>query len=146
MGEECPASCVGRSSETLATWIRGSCDLPTYAPACKCFRELLLCRGFQEYRWRVLFRHPSIRRIAKQLNTIRNNHSRNKVSDSKNVYTVSLKSLTVPEWAPDPKQGTWPILPGALRLNWVFIKGGCSGSGVQRMGVVLYNELVYNII
>ena len=27
-------------------------------------------RGFREYRWRVLFRHPSTRRIAKQLRTI----------------------------------------------------------------------------
>ena len=29
---------------------------------------------------------------------------------------------------------------------WVFITGGCSGRGVQWMGVVLYNKLVYNII
>ena len=41
-------------------------------------------RGFQEYCWRVLFGHPSILRIAKQLNTIHKTHSRNKVSDSKN--------------------------------------------------------------
>ena len=31
-------------------------------------------------------------------------------------------------------------------LAWVFIKGGCSRRGVQWMGVVLYNKLVYNII
>ena len=30
--------------------------------------------------------------------------------------------------------------------TWVFITGGCSGRGVQWMGVVLYNKLVYNII
>ena len=29
---------------------------------------------------------------------------------------------------------------------WVFITGGCSGRGMQQMGVVLYNKLVYNII
>ena len=29
---------------------------------------------------------------------------------------------------------------------WVFITGGCSGRGVQWMGVVLYNKLVYNTI
>ena len=40
-------------------------------------------RGFHEYCQRVLFRHPSIRRIAKQLKTARK-HSRKKVSDSKN--------------------------------------------------------------
>ena len=31
-------------------------------------------------------------------------------------------------------------------LRWVFIKGGCSRRGVQRMGVVLYEKLVYIII
>ena len=31
-------------------------------------------------------------------------------------------------------------------MLWVFIKGGCSGSGVQWIGVVLCNKLVYNII
>ena len=30
--------------------------------------------------------------------------------------------------------------------NWVLITGGCSGRGVQWIGVVLYNQLVYNII
>ena len=30
--------------------------------------------------------------------------------------------------------------------NWVFITGGCSGRGMQWIGVVLYNKLVYNII
>ena len=30
--------------------------------------------------------------------------------------------------------------------KWVFITGGCSGRGVQWMGVVVYNKLVYNII
>ena len=29
---------------------------------------------------------------------------------------------------------------------WVFIRGGCSGRGVQWMGVVLHSKLVYNII
>ena len=32
------------------------------------------------------------------------------------------------------------------KVGWVFIKGGCSGRGVQWIGVVLYNKLVYNII
>ena len=31
-------------------------------------------------------------------------------------------------------------------VAWVFITGGCSGRGVQLMGVVLYSKLVYNII
>ena len=30
--------------------------------------------------------------------------------------------------------------------DWVFITGGCSGRGVQWMGVALYNKLVYHII
>ena len=30
--------------------------------------------------------------------------------------------------------------------SWVFIKGGCSRRGVQRMGVVLYNKLVCYIM
>ena len=29
---------------------------------------------------------------------------------------------------------------------WVFITGGCSGRGVQWMGVVSYNKLVHNTI
>ena len=29
---------------------------------------------------------------------------------------------------------------------WVFITGGCSGRGVQQIGVVLYSKLVYNSI
>ena len=29
---------------------------------------------------------------------------------------------------------------------WVFITRGCGGRGVQRMGVALYDKLVYNII
>ena len=28
---------------------------------------------------------------------------------------------------------------------WVFISGGCSGRGVQWIGVVSYNKLVHNI-
>ena len=32
--------------------------------------------------------------------------------------------------------------PEAEPKNWVFITGGCSGSGVQWTGVVLHNELV----
>ena len=29
---------------------------------------------------------------------------------------------------------------------WVFITGGCCGRGLQRMGAVLCNKLVYNSI
>ena len=32
------------------------------------------------------------------------------------------------------------------RLQWVFITGGCSGRGMQWMGVVLDNKLVHNSI
>ena len=32
------------------------------------------------------------------------------------------------------------------RCIWVFIEGGCSRRGVQRMGVVLYNKTAYNIM
>ena len=31
-------------------------------------------------------------------------------------------------------------------VNWVFITGGCSRRGVQWMGAVLCNKLVYNFI
>ena len=33
-----------------------------------------------------------------------------------------------------------------LRDLWVFITGGCSGRGVQWMGVVLYNRTAYTIM
>ena len=36
--------------------------------------------------------------------------------------------------------------PTASVVDWVFITGGCSGRGVQWIGVVLYNKPVYNII
>ena len=29
---------------------------------------------------------------------------------------------------------------------WILCKGGCSGRGVQWMGVVLYSKLVHNVI
>ena len=35
---------------------------------------------------------------------------------------------------------------GRLSIFWVFIKGGCSRRGVQWMGIVLYDQLVCNII
>ena len=35
-------------------------------------------------------------------------------------------------------------LRGGRRPLRAFIKGGCSGRWVQRMGVVLYDKLVYN--
>ena len=41
---------------------------------------------------------------------------------------------------------SWASSCASASLSWVFITGGCSGSGVQWMGVVLYNELVDNII
>ena len=31
-------------------------------------------------------------------------------------------------------------------LAWILCRGGCSGSGVQWIGVVLYSKLVYNTI
>ena len=31
-------------------------------------------------------------------------------------------------------------------FHWVLITGGCSGRGVQWIGVVLYNKLVFHII
>ena len=34
----------------------------------------------------------------------------------------------------------------SLPDRWVFITGGCSGRGVQWMGVVLYNKAAYNIM
>ena len=33
-----------------------------------------------------------------------------------------------------------------VNSHWVFITGGCSGGGVQWIGVVLYNKLIYNTI
>ena len=38
------------------------------------------------------------------------------------------------------------ILAPVQTQEWVFIKGGCSRRGVQWMGVVLHNKIVYNII
>ena len=34
----------------------------------------------------------------------------------------------------------------AATYYWVFIKGGCSGRGVQWMGVALYNKTAYTIM
>ena len=31
------------------------------------------------------------------------------------------------------------------RHEWVFITGGCSGRGLQWMGVVLYNQHIYRV-
>ena len=39
-----------------------------------------------------------------------------------------------------------PHLSSQVKPQWVFITGGCSGRGVQWLGVVLYNKLVCNII
>ena len=30
--------------------------------------------------------------------------------------------------------------------RWILCRGGCSGSGVQWIGVVLHSKLVYNVI
>ena len=51
------------------------------------------------------------------------------------VYVINTSGLLEPvlSWSRAPQ----------LRVDWVFIKGGCSGRGVQWMGVVLYNQLVY---
>ena len=35
---------------------------------------------------------------------------------------------------------------GAVCLNWILCRGGCSGWGVQWIGVVLCNKLVHNVI
>ena len=35
---------------------------------------------------------------------------------------------------------------GASLMNWVFFTVGCSGRGVQWMGVVLCNTTAYNLI
>ena len=40
----------------------------------------------------------------------------------------------------------YPALGKLTSYNWVFITGGCSGMGVEWMGVVLSNKPVYNII
>ena len=32
-----------------------------------------------------------------------------------------------------------------LKTNWILCRGGCSGSGVQWIGVVFYSKIVYNI-
>ena len=34
----------------------------------------------------------------------------------------------------------------AQAQDWILCRGGCSGSGVQWMGVVLCSKLVYNVI
>ena len=31
-------------------------------------------------------------------------------------------------------------------LGWILCRGGCSGSGVQWIEVVLYSKLVYDVI
>ena len=41
---------------------------------------------------------------------------------------------------------TSPSRLGCFFTDTVFIKGGCSGRGVQRMGVALCNKLVHDII
>ena len=41
---------------------------------------------------------------------------------------------------------SWIARVSVWRSCWVFNTGGCSGRGVQGIGAVLYNQLVYNII
>ena len=38
--------------------------------------------------------------------------------------------------------GAGPAFPDRTFENWIFVTGGCSGRGVQWMGVVLCNKLV----
>ena len=45
-----------------------------------------------------------------------------------------------------PPPVTPPSATPRTIVFWVFITGGCSGRGVQWMGVVLCNKLVYDII
>ena len=33
-----------------------------------------------------------------------------------------------------------------VRVAWILCRGGCSGSGVQWIGVVLYSKLIFNVI
>ena len=37
-------------------------------------------------------------------------------------------------------------VPRRFGAFWIFIRGGCSGWGVQWMGVVLYNRTAYNLM
>ena len=61
------------------------------------------------------------------------------------VRTISgVGNMTVTAFRSTPRTGAAGIEPRFP--TWVFITGGCSGRGVQWMGAVLYNRLVYNII
>ena len=57
-------------------------------------------------------------------------------------HLLALQALTCPAGTYLP---AWlPAQPDSPPR--VFIKGGCSRRGVQRMGVVLYNDTAYNIM
>ena len=45
-----------------------------------------------------------------------------------------------------PKRSELETRARAVSLPSVFITGRCSGRGVQWIGLVLYNKLMYNII
>ena len=40
----------------------------------------------------------------------------------------------------------WTMLGRSHKECWVFITGGCSGRGVQWIGVVLYSKTAYDIM
>ena len=61
------------------------------------------------------------------------------------TFLVDIRSCSQ-----QPAQGSGRSPKSRRRISrlssWVFIKGGCSGRGVQWMGVVLYNNTAYHII
>ena len=59
------------------------------------------------------------------------------------VISIIVAIVMITTRAPASRAGLRAPEDGTSR---VFITGGCSGRGVQRIGVVLYNELVYDSI
>ena len=70
-----------------------------------------------------------------------NNNNNNKRNDNKRTNNNTNKTRTLQ---------TSSASSGARRpcgsRSWVFITGGCSGRGVQWMGVVPCNKRAYNIM
>ena len=74
-----------------------------------------------------------------------NDNSTNNNNNNNNNMPVKVAQGRTPFLGPAPQQ-LGMAGKSSRRHIWIFGRGGCSGRGVQWMGVVLYNKLVCNIM
>ena len=73
-------------------------------------------------------------------NNNNNTHNNNNNDDNNNTTTTNNNDDNNNTFLSQTMYAWMATLP-----CWVFIKGGCSGRGVQWMGVVSYNTTAYKI-